>query len=159
PVALFAMDWGRKHEMAEDVFGVLEAFLVNRSADDLLKNIVGRERPALEFADPNVIGQTAYDAIATTPHNHRSFPSGHSSGSFTWASYMERVVARKVGMRSTARKISFAAFYGLAGYIAYSRIREDEHYFSDVVAGSAMGLTMGRTFYRLEHPEEFGARD
>jgi hypothetical protein len=55
-----------------------------------------------------------------------------------------------------ARKISFAAFYGVAGYIAYSRIREDEHYFSDIVAGAALGAFVGRTFYRQEHPEEFG---
>lgn len=158
-LALIGLDFGDRREMAADLFGAAEAFFMNRGLTHLIKNVAGRERPELEFADPNALGAAKLEELRTAPHSHESFPSGHASGSFMWASYMERVIARKAGMRSAARKISFAALYGAAGYIAYTRVRGDDHYFSDIVAGAALGTAVSRTFYRLEHPEEFGRHE
>jgi membrane-associated phospholipid phosphatase len=154
-IGLISMDFGSGHEMAGDLFGFIDATYTNRGATSLLKDIVGRKRPGLQFADPATIGQPAYDALNAQGHYHRSFPSGHSSGSFTMVSYLERAIARKVGVHSLARKFTFLAFYGVAAYIGYTRIDQDEHFFSDVLAGAALGTFEGRTFYRLEHKDEF----
>jgi len=159
PLVLIGLDFGHGHETAEDLFGAADAFFMNRGLTSLVKDLVGRVRPDLEYADRRALGPAAFQALEESRDEHRSFPSGHASGSFTWASYLDRVVARKFGMRSAARKWTFAGLYGAAAYVGYTRIREGEHYFSDIVAGAALGIWVSRFNYRAEHPEEFVGRD
>jgi membrane-associated phospholipid phosphatase len=158
-LAIIGIDLGNRHEMAGDIFGAAESFFMNRGLTSLGKDVVGRVRPDLQYADPKALGRAEFLALRAEPDEYRSFPSGHASGSFTWAAYLDRVIARKVGMRSAARKLAFAALYGAAGYIGYTRIREGEHYFSDIVAGAGLGIWVSRSNYRAEHPEEFGQRE
>jgi membrane-associated phospholipid phosphatase len=65
----------------------------------------------------------------------RSFPSGHSSGTFANATVLQRDLGWKVGLPA----------YGLATYVAASRLSENRHYASDVIFGAAVGLVAGRT--------------
>jgi membrane-associated phospholipid phosphatase len=67
--------------------------------------------------------------------NHRSFPSGHTSGSFATATVLNRHYGWKAGIPA----------YAFAGYVAASRLSEDRHYLSDVVFGAALGMMVGRT--------------
>lgn len=69
--------------------------------------------------------------------NNLSFPSGHSSNAFTVAS----VVARHYP------KLAIPT-YGLATYIAVSRIAANKHFLSDVVAGAGLGWGIGRVVVR-----------
>jgi len=156
PVALIVMDLGEAGLMGRDLLGYLETRFATAGSTLLVKNLVGRERPELEYADPDDLDPNEIDEIRTDRGNHKSFPSGHASGSFAYASYLERAVARKTGLRGWRRSLSFGGLYGLAGYIGYTRIRNDRHYLSDIVAGAALGTWIGRTYYRLNHPEEFG---
>lgn len=72
----------------------------------------------------------------TRPNGSRfSFPSGHSSSSFATAAVLHRHFGWKAGVPA----------YGLAAYIAGSRLQENKHYLSDVVFGAAVGLVSGRT--------------
>ncbi|MBI3447852.1 MAG: phosphatase PAP2 family protein [Acidobacteria bacterium] len=151
PLVLLGLDFGSWHELSGDLFGAADAFFLNRGLTGLTKAVIGRRRPTLEFADRKALGPAAFAALQAAPDERRSFPSGHSSGSFTWASYLDRVVARKYGPRSLSRKIAFAGLYGAAAYIGYTRIREGEHYLTDVVAGSALGIGLSRWAYRSEH--------
>jgi len=64
-----------------------------------------------------------------------SFPSGHSSASFTTAAILETHFGWGVG----------AAAYAAAGFIGWTRLRDDQHWFSDVVFGSAIGILAGHT--------------
>jgi hypothetical protein len=64
-----------------------------------------------------------------------SFPSGHTSASFTTAAVLEAHFGWEVG----------AAAYAAAGFIGWTRLRDDQHWLSDVVFGSAMGLLAGHT--------------
>lgn len=86
-----------------------------------LKVAVGRSRP----------GST----------DRRSFPSGHASTSFATAT----VLARHVGW-----PLRIPLFIG-ASYVGASRLHDHQHFFSDVVFGSALGIAAGRTATRTTH--------
>lgn len=70
--------------------------------------------------------------------NNQSFPSGHSADFFMIATLLQQYYGRKAGMIG----------YGLAGYVAASRLKKDVHWLSDVVAGATLGYIIGRTVSR-----------
>lgn len=63
-----------------------------------------------------------------------SFPSGHSSVTFATATVVQRHFGWKAGI----------AAYGLATYVAASRIQDKRHFLSDVTFGAALGIVAGR---------------
>ncbi len=155
PVALAGINAGNGEAMARDLVGYAELYFMKRAIVRFAKDVVGRERPPLEFASEDGLGPKKIEELDERDGNHQSFPSGHASGSFAWAGYLERAIARKVGMRTPARAASFTTLYGLAGYISWSRLRRDKHFFSDVAAGAATGIGLSRYYYRLNHPDEY----
>lgn len=64
-----------------------------------------------------------------------SFPSGHSSVTFATATVVQRHFGWKAGIPA----------YGLATYVAASRIQDKRHFLSDVTFGAALGIVAGRT--------------
>ena len=62
-----------------------------------------------------------------------SFPSGHTSGTFTMATVVQRHFGWKGGLPA----------FALATYVGASRLQEDRHYPSDVIFGAAVGITAG----------------
>jgi membrane-associated phospholipid phosphatase len=75
--------------------------------------------------------------------SHNSFPSGHASGTFAFATALERHLGWKGAVPA----------YTFASYVAISRLPANRHWFSDVVFGSAVGIISGRTVTR--HGKEF----
>ena len=69
--------------------------------------------------------------------NRVSFPSGHSSNAFAAAAVVGRHYPRLV-----------VPAYGLATYIAVSRMAANKHHFSDIVAGAGFGYGVGRLVTR-----------
>jgi membrane-associated phospholipid phosphatase len=67
--------------------------------------------------------------------NSYSFPSGHAAVTFASAT----VIERHLGWRKSLLA------YGIASYVAASRIHDNRHYLSDVVFGAAVGSIAGRT--------------
>ena len=65
------------------------------------------------------------------PH---SFPSGHTSSTVATAAVIQRHFGWKAGLPA----------YGLAAYTSASRLVDSRHFLSDVVAGAAVGATIGR---------------
>ena len=63
-----------------------------------------------------------------------SFPSGHASGTFAFASVLWRHLGWKAAVPT----------YTIASYVAISRLHEDVHWLSDVVFGAAVGIVSGR---------------
>jgi membrane-associated phospholipid phosphatase len=72
---------------------------------------------------------------------HMSFPSGHATSAFAGAAFLQRRYGWWFGLPA----------YGLASYVAYSRVETKEHYTSDVVAGAAIGIATNLVF---THPRE-----
>lgn len=80
----------------------------------LLKATVSRERP--------------------DGSNDRSFPSGHSANTFAVATVLDRRYGGAVGWIA----------YGVAAFVAASRVIGNHHWFSDVMAGAVIGRFYGR---------------
>lgn len=79
-----------------------------------LKIVVGRERP--------------------DGSNQRSFPSGHTSSSFTVAAVLQEFYGPEIGIPA----------YLLAATSGLARIQSRHHYLSDVIFGAALGIVFGR---------------
>ncbi len=121
PLALTAFAAGR---FANDTrfraatYDMGQAFVVTAAYTEILKRAASRTRPDLS--------------------NSKSFPSGHTSNAFALATVVSSHYGRKAGV----------AAYALAGLVGVSRIERDKHYLSDVVAGAALGVIVGRTATR-----------
>jgi membrane-associated phospholipid phosphatase len=61
---------------------------------------------------------------------HASFPSGHATLAFATATALDR--------ETRAGWVPLVA-YPLAALVGWSRVRDDQHWTSDVVAGAALG--------------------
>ena len=64
-----------------------------------------------------------------------AFPSGHTTVSFASATVLQRHYGWKLGLPA----------YGVASYVALSRVQMRRHYLSDVAFGAALGIVTGRT--------------
>jgi membrane-associated phospholipid phosphatase len=74
--------------------------------------------------------------------DHRSFPSGHASNAF----------AMSAAFAHHYKKLAIP-LYGFATFVAVSRMAANKHYFSDVVAGSGLGLVIGSSVVRRNSRE------
>lgn len=73
------------------------------------------------------------------PH---SFPSAHSAITFAGAEFMRKEYGWSWGLPA----------YLAAGFVGYSRVRADEHYAHDVLAGAAIGILSNYDFPQLRIP-------
>lgn len=108
--------------------------------DLLLKLLISRPRPFNTV--PGLVS-------LIPPPGSYSFPSGHTSSSFSAAFVCRRGLGKKG-----------ALFFIPAVLIGFSRIYLGVHYFSDVLAGAALGLLAGQAVWFLAgrwFPEKAGA--
>jgi membrane-associated phospholipid phosphatase len=68
--------------------------------------------------------------------DNRSFPSAHSSVSFTAAEYLRKRFGWEYGLPA----------YGLATFVACSRVEAEKHHVHDVLAGAAIGIASSYLF-------------
>lgn len=99
-----------------------------------LKNLVGRLRPCACLPDVHAL-------VFGAPTDY-SFPSGHSAGSFCFATFLAVVLVRS-GTASWPRLGGAALLLLLALGVALSRIALGVHFPGDVLAGAALGATLG----------------
>lgn len=65
-----------------------------------------------------------------------SFPSGHTSAAFSGASFIQQRYGWQYG---------FPAYLG-ASFVGWSRVKADQHYIEDVLAGAAIGIVSSFIF-------------
>ena len=84
-----------------------------------------------------VLTQTVKYAVnRTRPDGGRySFPSGHASATFATATVLTRQCGWRIGVPVLA----------MAGYVAASRLSENQHFASDVIFGAGIGIVSGRS--------------
>ena len=110
-------------------------------AEAVMKTIAGRARPnfypeTIE-AEPKFLGpfgKTGRDATGTKSNS--SFPSGHTTAAFSAATVFAVEYKNKPYIPIIA--------YSMATLVGLSRITENKHWATDVVAGAALGYLNGR---------------
>lgn len=114
----------------------MATFVVGRATGNRLVQSVGADLAQAQLVT-SIMTQGLKIAVGRTrPDNGRhSFPSGHSSSTFANATVLQRHFGWKVGLPA----------YGVATYVAASRLQENRHYASDVIFGAAIGIVAGRT--------------
>jgi membrane-associated phospholipid phosphatase len=110
-------------------------------ATQVLKSAVGRPRPYLDSADGDELRPVSFS------NDYMAWPSGHASTAFS--------LATGIAMESHNRWIGAAA-YGAAGLTAWSRVYDDKHWTSDVVAGAVIGTLVTRATIRWLDARESG---
>lgn len=120
--ALMGMSWltpGSGDEKWKRLQFSLSAVGVTATTTWLIKRLTGRERP--------------------NGNDNHSFPSGHTSGSFTVAAIVEELYGENAGTAS----------YLVATMVGAHRIHDDKHWLTDVIAGAALGTVIGKGFSRV----------
>ena len=118
-----AADAARRRLVPLAALAALAAAALAGLAVSVLKDAAGRPRPPL--ADPGV------QALGSLPDS-ASFPSGHSATAFA--------AAVAVGLLCPRLRVPLLA---LAALVALSRVYLGVHYWSDVAAGTALGVLIG----------------
>jgi membrane-associated phospholipid phosphatase len=96
-------------------YSAAQGFIVNHTITSGLKMMTHRLRP--------------------DGRNSQSFPSGHTSTAFMWATVAANHYGWKVGLPA----------YLAASYVGASRLSHKSHHLTDVVAGAAIGYVVGST--------------
>lgn len=117
-----------------------------------LKLAVGRPRPFFQTLCKAYVPGTLKcvgDGTAETAKKiidaRKSFPSGHSSISFTCFIYLALYMALRLKVHKpgtslkTLKYLLLSIPVGIAAFVAVSRILDNHHNFDDVVAGSCLG--------------------
>ena len=117
-------------EAARTGYEALEASLISGALGSVVKIGVGRSRPS-----------TQEGAFHFEPfRGGLSFPSGHTTQAFAVATVIAEHYPQ-FWVRCVA--------YGTAALVGASRIEQNAHFTSDVVAGAILGTLVGRTVVRL----------
>jgi len=117
----WANDRISKKETLEKLQYLTEAYVLTQSFTQVVKLVTHRERP--------------------DGSNRLSFPSAHTSGSFSVASSLNQFY----GMSASIPTYALATLSGL------SRINDNKHWLSDVLSGALLGQLLGDGFARLYH--------
>jgi len=100
----------------------------------IVKAATGRARPDAAPGDPS-----DFDPF----HGDASFPSGHATVAFAFASALDE--------ETHSAWVPWIA-YPAAAAVGWSRVVQNKHWLSDVVAGAALGTWTGHNFdLRLQH--------
>ncbi len=103
-------------EMKEKLEFATSTLVANGVTTVILKKLIGRERP--------------------NGLNNHSMPSGHTSQSFAVAAVVNEIYGQNAGIVA----------YLIASLVGISRINDNDHYLSDVIASAGIGTAIGRGF-------------
>ncbi len=110
-----------------------------------MKMLAGRARPYVDTVDA---GNFKLLRGVRGGGDYRSFPSGHSTAAFAFASV---VTAETSHWWPDARWPVGLLTYGTAAVTGVSRIYNNDHWASDVLVGAAIGTITGLKLFRYQH--------
>ena len=151
--------------------GILGLLLANGAAyviTGTFKNAIGKPRPDLidrcqpsVTTDPQPFGLSNSTICKQTDRSllndgFMSFPSGHSSTSFSGLFYLSLYLAGKLHILDTKGEVWRLLIVTIpmigAGLIAVSRIMDARHHPFDVISGSLLGILVAWVSYRQYFP-------
>jgi membrane-associated phospholipid phosphatase len=134
----------RKRGLADVGWHTLEALAVSGQVTSLMKGLFGRSRPFVANGDVRDFDLGSGFAAGT----RRSFPSGHTSAAFTFASVISAETAHRW---PRAHRVVGPLAYAAATGTGLARMYHDKHWASDVALGAAVGTLAGRLVVRYAH--------
>ena len=120
----------------------LEAIGVSGLVTLAIKGVVGRTRPEFSPDDP---ARFAFLRGAREGDDYQSFPSGHATSTFAFATAVHLEVKRRAPQH--ARWVG-PLVYTAAFASAYGRLHDDRHWLSDVVTGAGIGSVTAAAIHR-----------
>jgi undecaprenyl-diphosphatase len=146
PLLAVAGSVSRSPTLSDIGIHVSESYAASALVVYTLKGFAGRARPY------RVTSESAYELRFVRGFQHEepysSFPSGHSTGSFAFASSITVEAARR--WPSHAVLVGALAYSG-AFLDGVSRVYRDMHWPSDVAAGAVVGTLSGLLVTRHQH--------
>ncbi|MGE5107889.1 MAG: phosphatase PAP2 family protein [Sphingobacteriales bacterium] len=126
-----------------------QAYITGAAVESVLKTLSGRSRPYFTDSTKVQAEPTFYGPFYKTPRDQNgrrtnsSFPSGHTTVAFA--------AATVYAMEYKDRPIVPILAYSAATLIGLSRITENRHWATDVLAGAALGYLSGRLVVNNYH--------
>ena len=115
-------------------------YIYGRATDEKRVSHLGMDLIRALVLD-EILTQTIKHAVHRTrpdASDNLSFPSGHASSTFAFATALERHLRWRYAVPA----------YIFSSYVATSRLHENRHYLSDVIFGASVGIIAGRTVTR-----------
>jgi membrane-associated phospholipid phosphatase len=139
---------GNSPKSAELGLRTFESIIAAGATTALIKGVAGRARPFV-VADTNP--HDYHSGRGFSDDRYASFPSGHVTTAFAAASAASQEIRY---LWPHASRLWTPALYGAASLVGLSRIYNDQHWASDVVAGAAVGTLAARVVVRYQraHP-------
>ena len=135
---------GRWHTVADVGAHLTESLLATEIVAEAIRAGLGRVRPRASEQHPFVFE----GGRGLTRFENRAFPSLHAAVAFaTAAALAEELRVRDV----SARRYLTPALYAAATIPGFTRLYLDQHWASDVLAGSVLGAFLGSRIVRYSH--------
>ncbi len=122
----------------------VESILIADVLGGTIKLVAGRARPYVNIDDPADFQLFR----GFSGHSYQSFPSGHTINAFAFASTVTRET--QFWWPHSAWYVG-TVFYGGASLMGLSRIYNNQHWASDVMAGAAIGTLIGLKVVKYTH--------
>ncbi|MGB0176677.1 MAG: phosphatase PAP2 family protein [Owenweeksia sp.] len=130
----------KNERLGEAVWVTTKSVVISAVITHTLKSVFNRQRPFEGGDDPDALewfnGRPFQDG-------NKSFPSGHTTTAFAIASGLSNYYNDKWWVGAVA--------YPLAGLTAWSRMYDDKHWLSDIMAGAAIGIFTGKVVNTQEN--------
>jgi membrane-associated phospholipid phosphatase len=110
----------------------VEAYMFGFVTAQILKQLTHRHRPYQDDPPNPYLWDGPF-----APISNSSFPSSHSTIAFAVATVVATAYSKTIWVPIVC--------YTIAGLTAASRVYNNDHWFSDVLIGSALGFAIGRT--------------
>ncbi len=141
----------KQRGLADAGLHATEAVVLSGMVTTVLKGVTGRARPNTPNSDPSELGPDA-DRFrfgrGFSSEGYTSFPSGHTTVAFAAASAFTRELSET---HRRAAWIVGPLLYGGATAVGLSRMYDNKHWASDVIAGAGIGTLVGRTLVAHQH--------
>ncbi|KAF2715567.1 PAP2-domain-containing protein [Pleomassaria siparia CBS 279.74] len=176
-LAVEAIRGGGFWEVNSAIMGLCSALATTTVFQAFLKFLIGGLRPNfLDICQPSIIHgysgigygniwHTPEDVCTGSPKDIReaqmSFPSGHSSAAFAGFGFLALYLNAKFKILAQAphwKMLLFVAPWLIATLLAASKVVDYWHHWSDVIAGSIIGILMAHVAYRMVYRGVYDAR-
>ncbi|MCD4729971.1 MAG: phosphatase PAP2 family protein [Bacteroidales bacterium] len=129
---------GRKNNHHRNVaLTGLKAFLLSGGAAVITKHLFHRHRPTDNDPPNPYLWEGPFPFTA----DYTSFPSGHTTTAFAVASVLAHGYKDKIWIGITS--------YSIAALVGISRLNDNKHWATDVLAGAVLGAFIGTTLSKI----------